>query len=133
VLCLSLFQERCRKEISHQVQVLHHHPIFTEFDGQWIDASLVYGEDKDSSDEEMANSKFVGDTSLGASEFHSLLADTASRRKLKAKEAFTAPFRFLFNYADQSYEHMSFIENKLEILKGEIASSHEKSQQMPEH
>jgi hypothetical protein len=41
---------------------------------------------KDSSDEEMVNNKFVGVTSLGVSDFHSrLLADTASRRKLKAR------------------------------------------------
>jgi hypothetical protein len=58
----------------------------TEFDEQCIEISPFYGEDDNSSDEEMANNKFVGCTSLGASEFHScLLADTASRRKLKAR------------------------------------------------
>jgi hypothetical protein len=52
-------------------------------------------DDEDSSDEEMANNKFFGATSLGASDFHSrILADTASRSKLKAREAFTVPFRF---------------------------------------
>jgi hypothetical protein len=55
---------------------------------------------------------FFGSTSLGASDFHSrLLADTASRRKLKAREAFIAPFRFLCDFSYQSYQYMSFIEN----------------------
>jgi hypothetical protein len=82
----------------------------------------------------MANNKFVGCTSLGESEFHSgLLADTASRTKLKAREAFTVSFCFLYDYADQSEEHMTFIAKKLEILKGEIASFHGKSQKVPEH
>jgi hypothetical protein len=82
----------------------------------------------------MANNKFVGDTSLGASEFHSyLLADTTTRRCLKAMEVFTVPFRFLCDYADQYEEHMACIAKKLEIQKGEIASFHEKSQQVPEH
>jgi hypothetical protein len=49
-----------------------------------------------SSDEEMGNNNFVGATNIGASDFHSsLLADTASQRKLKARETFTVPFRFL--------------------------------------
>jgi hypothetical protein len=64
------------------------------------------------------NNKFVGETSLGESEFHArLLANTATRRKLNAREAFGDPFQFLCDYADQSGEHMSFIEAKLEILK----------------
>jgi hypothetical protein len=89
---------------------------------------------KVSSDEEMANNKFVGATSIGASEFHSrILADTASRRKIKTREAFTVPFRFLCDYADQSDQHMSFIEMRLEILKDDIAVFHEKNQQVPEH
>jgi hypothetical protein len=87
-----------------------------------------------SSDEEMANNKFVGATSIGVSDFHSrLLADTASRRKLKAREAFTVPFRFLCDYADQSDQHMSFIAMRLEILKDDIAVFHEKNQQVSEH
>jgi hypothetical protein len=87
-----------------------------------------------SSDEEMVNNKFVGATSIGASDFHSrLLADTASRRKLKAREAFTVPFHFLCYYADQSDQHMSFIAMRLEILKDDIAVFHEKNQQVPEH
>jgi hypothetical protein len=91
---LSLYQERCRTEISHQVQ--------TECDGQCIEAYTFYGEDDDSSDEEMANNKCVGDTSLGASEFHPrLMSDTATRRKLKARESFTVHFRFFCDYADQ--------------------------------
>jgi hypothetical protein len=82
--------------------LLHQHRV-TECDGQCMVSSPYYGVDNDSSDEEMANNKFVGDTSLGASEFHSrLLADTASRTKLKAREAFTVPFHFLCNYVDQS-------------------------------
>jgi hypothetical protein len=87
-----------------------------------------------SSDEEMANNKFVGATSIGASESHSrLLADTTSRRKLKAREAFTVPFRFLCDYDDQSDQHMSFIAMRLENLKDDIAEFHEKNQQVPEH
>jgi hypothetical protein len=87
-----------------------------------------------SSDEEMANNKFVGATSIGARDFHSrLLADTASRRKLKAREAFTIPFSFLCDYADQSDQHVSFIAMRLEILKDDIAVFHEKNQQVPEH
>jgi hypothetical protein len=62
---------------------------------QGLDISESYVDDKDSSDEEMANNKFVGAMSLGASDFHSrLLADTASQRKLKPREAFTVPFHF---------------------------------------
>jgi hypothetical protein len=82
----------------------------------------------------MANNKFVGATSIGVSYFHSrILADTASRRKLKAREAFTVPFRFLCDYADQSDQLMSFIAMRLEILKDDIALFHEKNQQVPEH
>jgi hypothetical protein len=51
----------------------------TACNGQGLDASSFYADDEDSSDEEMVSKKFVGDTSLCASEFHSiLLADTAS-------------------------------------------------------
>jgi hypothetical protein len=82
----------------------------------------------------MVNNKFVGTTSLGASDFHSrLLADTASRRELKAREACTAPSRFLCDYADQSYQRMSFIARRLEILEDETSVYCEKSQQEPEH
>jgi hypothetical protein len=60
-----------------------------------LDISASYVNDEASSDEEMASNKFVGATSLGESDFHSrLLADTASRRNLKARGAFTVPFRF---------------------------------------
>jgi hypothetical protein len=49
--------------------------------------------DEASSNEEMVNNKFVGATSLGASDFHSRhLADNTSRKKLKAREAFTVHF-----------------------------------------
>jgi hypothetical protein len=101
---------------------------------QGLDVSASYENDEASSDEEMVNNKFIGATSLGASDFHSrFLADTASRRKLKAREAFTVPFCFLCDYADQSDQHMSFIARRLEIPKDEIALFHEKSQQVPEH
>jgi hypothetical protein len=87
-----------------------------------------------SSDEEIGNNKFVGDTNIGASDFHSrLLADKASRRKLKAREAFIIPCRFLCDYADQSDQHISFIAMRLETLKEDIAVIHEKNQQVPEH
>jgi hypothetical protein len=87
-----------------------------------------------SSDEEMVNNKFVGATLIGASDFHSrLLADMASRRKLKAREAFTVPFRFICDYADKSDQHMYFIAMRLEILKDDIVVFHEKNQQVPEH
>jgi hypothetical protein len=50
-----------------------------ECNWQWLDASLFYEDDADSSDEEMENNKCVGDVSLGSNDFHSrLLADTAS-------------------------------------------------------
>jgi hypothetical protein len=76
----------------------------------------------------MATSKFVGATYVGVSDFHSrLLADTAPRRKLKAREAFTVTFHFLCDYADQSDQRMSFIATRLEILKDEIAVFHEKN------
>jgi hypothetical protein len=71
-------------------------------------ACPYYGTDDDSSDEEIVNNKFVGETPLGESEFHArLLADTATRRKHKAREASTIPCRLLCDYADQSEEHMS--------------------------
>jgi hypothetical protein len=92
-----------------------------------LDISASYVDDEDSSDEEMVNNNFVGATSLGASEFISrLLAATAPRRKLKAREAFTVPFNFVCDYADQSDKHRYFLARKLEILKGEIALYHEK-------
>jgi hypothetical protein len=63
----------------------------------------------------------------------SFIPDTATRRKLKAREAFTVPYRFVCDYADQFEEHMPFITKKLEILQGEIASFHQKSHQVLEH
>jgi hypothetical protein len=82
----------------------------------------------------MANNKFFRATSVGVSDFHSrLLSDTVSRRKLKAREAFTVPFRFRCDYDDQSDQHMSFIATRLEILKDEIVVFHEKNQQVSEH
>jgi hypothetical protein len=79
-----------------------------------LDISVSYKNDEAPSDEEMANNKFVSAISLGANAFHSrLLADTASRRKLKAREGFTVPFLFLCEYADQSDQHMYFIARRL--------------------
>jgi hypothetical protein len=49
---------------------------------------------------------------------------------LKAREAFTEPFCFLCDYADQSDQHMYFIAMRLEILKDDIAVFHEKNQQV---
>jgi hypothetical protein len=96
---------------------------------QDLNIPASYMNNEVSSDEEMANNKFVGATSIGASDFHSrLLADTASRRKLKAREAFTVPFTFLCDYADQSDQHMYFIAMRLEILKDDISVFHEKNQ-----
>jgi hypothetical protein len=82
---------------------------------------------------EIESKKCVVETALEGSEFHArLLADTATRRKLKAREDFTVRFRFVCEYADQSEEHMSFIEAKMEILKGETVSFHQKNQQVTE-
>jgi hypothetical protein len=81
---------------------LLHQPRVTEYDGQCIEASSFYGADDDSSHKEIETNKFVGETSLEESEFHArLLADTATRRKIKARKAFTVPFIFLGDYADQ--------------------------------
>jgi hypothetical protein len=50
----------------------------------------------DSSDEEIETNNFVGETALGESKFHARrMDDTAMRRKLKAREAFTVPVCFL--------------------------------------
>jgi hypothetical protein len=60
---------------------------------QNLNIPASYMNNEVSSDEEIGNNKFVGDTNIGASDFHSrLLADTVSRRKLKAREAFIVPF-----------------------------------------
>jgi hypothetical protein len=64
-----------------------------EYDGKCIDASPFYGAADDSSDQEIANSKCVGQAALCKSECHArLLANTATRRKLEAREDFTVPF-----------------------------------------
>jgi hypothetical protein len=94
------------KYLLHQTRVI-------ECDGQCIEVSPFYGGGDNSNNEEMANNKCVGDTSLDASEFHSrLMADAATRIKLKAREVFTVPFWFLCDYPDQSENHMSFITTK---------------------
>jgi hypothetical protein len=109
---------------------------YLPYQSAWKDLNISasYMNNEVSSDEESGKSKFVGDTNIGASDFHSrLFADTASRRKRKAREAFIVPFRFLCDYADQSDQHMSFIAMRLKTLKEEIAVFHEKNQQVPEH
>jgi hypothetical protein len=89
------------------------------------DIPASYMNNEVSSDKGMVNNKFAGATSIGASDFHSrLIADTASQRRLKAREAFTIPFRLLCDYADQSDQHMYFIATRLEILKDDIAVFH---------
>jgi hypothetical protein len=94
--CISPFFKRgVERQFLTKSKYLLHQSVVTACNDQGLDTSSFYVDDEDSNDEEMANNKFVGDTSLGASEFHSrLLADTASRRKLKAREAFTVPFCF---------------------------------------
>jgi hypothetical protein len=70
-----------------------HQPRVSECDGQCIEASPFSREEDDSSDKEITDTKFFGDTSLDETEFHArLLADTVTRRKLKAREAFHVPF-----------------------------------------
>jgi hypothetical protein len=65
--------------ISHKYKYLLHQSVLTACKKQGLHTSSFYVDDKDSSDEEMENNKFVPDRSLGESDFHSrLLADTAS-------------------------------------------------------
>jgi hypothetical protein len=117
-----------------KIKCLLHQSAWKVCNLQNLNIPASYMNNEVSSDEEIGNNKFVGDTHIGASDFHSrLLADTASRRKLKAREAFTVPFRFLCDYADQSDQHMPFIAMMLETLKQDIAVFHEKNQQVPEH
>jgi hypothetical protein len=133
--CFSPFFKRgVERRFITKIKYLLHQSAWKGCNEQDLDIPASYMNNEVSSDEEMVNNKFVGATSIGASEFHSrLLADTASRRKLKAREAFTISFHFLCDYADKSDQHMSFIAMRLEILKGEIAVYHEKNQQVPEH
>jgi hypothetical protein len=117
-----------------KIKYLLHQSAWKGCNDQNLNIPASYMNNEVSSDEEMANNKFVGATHIGASDFHSrLLADTASRRKLKAREAFTIPFHCLCDYADQSDKHMSFIAMRLETLKEDIAVFHEKNHQVPEH
>jgi hypothetical protein len=133
--CFSPFVKRgVERQFITKIKYLLHQSAWKGCNEQNLNIPASYMNNEVSSDEEMANNKFVGATSIGASDFHSrLLADTASRRKLKAREAFTGPFCFLCDYADQSDQHMSFIAMRLEILKEDIAVFHEKNQQVPEH
>jgi heat shock protein HspQ len=60
-----------------------------ECDGVCVDIDPIFGVDDDSSDDEMASNKYAGSTEASGSDFHArLLADTATRRKLKDREAF---------------------------------------------
>jgi hypothetical protein len=133
--CFSPFFKRgVERRFITKINYLLHQSAWKGCNEQDLDIPASYMNNEVSSDEEIANNKFVGATSIGASDFHSrLLADTASRRKVKAREAFTVPFRFQCDYADQSDQHMSFIAMRLEILKDDIAVFHEKNQQVPEH
>jgi hypothetical protein len=108
------FKRGVERRFITKIKYLLHQSAWKGCNEQDLDISASYMNNEVSSDEEMANNKFVGDTSIGTSHFHSrLLADTASRRKLKAREAFTVPFRFLCDYADQSDQHLSFIAMRL--------------------
>jgi hypothetical protein len=128
------FKRGVERRFLTKSKYLLHQSIWKACNEQGLNISASYVNDEASSDEEMANNKCVNATSLGASDFHSrLLADTESQRKLKAREAFTVPFRFLCDYADQSDQHMSFIARRLKILKDEITVYDEKIQQVPEH
>jgi hypothetical protein len=133
--CVSPFLKRgVERRFITKIKYLLHQSAWKGCNEQELDIPASYMNNEVSSDEEMANNKFVGATSIGASNFHSrLLSYTASQRKRKAREAFTVPFRFLCDYADQSDQHMSFISTRLEILKDDIAVFHEKTQQVPEH
>jgi hypothetical protein len=91
-------------------------------DGNCVDMDLVV--DDDSSDDEIASNKYVGSTEVSSSDFYAhLLADTATQRKLKGREAFVILFRFLCDHAGQSEEHMGFIAANLENLKADVPSS----------
>jgi hypothetical protein len=119
---------RLHQQFLTKSKYLIHQSAWKACNNQGLDISASYVNDDVSSDEEMGNSNFVGATSLDASDLHyRILADTASRRKLKAREAFTIPFPFLCDYADQSDQHMSFMARMLKILKDEIAVFHEKT------
>jgi hypothetical protein len=115
------FKRGVEQQFIIEIKCLLHQSAWKGCNEQVLDIPVSYMNNGVSSDEEMSNNKFVGDTSVGASDFHSrLLADTASRRKLKAREAFTVPFSFICDYADQSDQHMSFIAMRLEILKDDM-------------
>jgi hypothetical protein len=102
----SLFSPFVKRGVERQfitkTKYLLHQSAWKGFNDQNLNIPASYMNNEVSSDEEMANNKFVGSTNIGASDFHSrLISDTASRRKLKAREAFTVPFRFLCDYADK--------------------------------
>jgi hypothetical protein len=129
------FKRGVERRFITKIKYLLHQSAWKGCNEQDLDIPASYmNNEVVSSDEEMANNKFVGATAIGARDFHSrLLADIASQRKLKAREAFTIPFRFLCDYVDQSDQHMSFIAMRLEILKDDIAVFHKKTQQVLEH
>jgi hypothetical protein len=118
----SLFSPFVKRGVEGQyitnIKYLLHQSAWKGYSEQNLNIPASYMNNEVSSDEEMGNNKFFGATDIGVSDFHPrLLADTASRRTLKAREAFTVPFRFLCDYADQSDQHMSFIAMRLETLK----------------
>jgi hypothetical protein len=128
------FKRGVERRFIIKIKYLLHRSAWKGYNEQVFDIPASYMNSEASSDEEMANNKFIVAASVGASDFHSrLLADTASRRKLKVREAITVPFLFLCDYADQSDQQMSCIATRLEILKDEIPVFHEKNQQVQEH
>jgi hypothetical protein len=133
--CFSPFFKRgVERRFITKIKYLLRQSAWKGCNDQDLNIPASYMNNEVSSDEEMVNNKFVGATSIGASDFHlRLLADTASQRKLKSREAFTVPFHFICDYADQSDQHMSFIAMRLEILKDGIAVFREKNQQVPEN
>jgi hypothetical protein len=91
------FKRGVERRFLTKSKYLLHQSAWKACNEQGLDIYASYVNDKVSSGEEMANNKFFGATSLGASDFHSrLLADTASRRKRKAGEPSLYP---LFLYA----------------------------------
>jgi hypothetical protein len=91
--CFSPFFKRgVERRFTTKIKYLLHQSAWKGCNEQDLDIPASYMNNEVSSDEEMVNNKFVGATSIGASEFHSrLLADTASQRKLK-----TSPYHFIY-------------------------------------
>jgi hypothetical protein len=80
------FKRGVERRFLTKSKYLLHQSAWKGCNDQGLDISASYVDDEASSDEEMVNNKFVGDTYLGASDFNSrLIADTASQRKIKAR------------------------------------------------